>query len=116
MGRNKMAPKAPTTVRFVVDWTPVAKFKIDMSQYEKFLNDRIKIEGKTGNLAGRVTTKVERNKVVVTAQAPFSKRYLKYLTKKYLKANEMREFMHVIASDASTYQVKLYGVAKDDDE
>merc|ERR1711868_37245 len=112
----KMAPRAPTTVKFVVDFSPVAKFKIDMSQYEKFLNDRIKVEGKVGQLGDKVSTKIQKDKVIVTAQAPFSKRYLKYLTKKYLKANEMRDFMRVVASDAQTYQVKLYNVQADDEE
>merc|ERR1711868_294953 len=105
----KMAPRAPTTVKFVVDFSPVAKFKIDMSQYEKFLNDRIKVEGKVGQLGDKVSTKIQKDKVIVSAQAPFSKRYLKYL-----KANEMRDFMRVVASDAQTYQVKLYNVQADD--
>ena len=44
-----------------------------------------KVEGKTGNLGEKVTVSRDKAKINVTAEAPFSKRYLKYLSKKYLK-------------------------------
>lgn len=103
-------------MKFYVDFTDVAKFSIDLQSFQNFLNDRIKVEGKTGNLGSKVTVSVEGNKVAVVAQPPFSKRYLKYLSKKYLKANDMREFMHVVASDKATYKIKLYKVMDDNEE
>jgi hypothetical protein len=33
------------------------------------------------------------NKITVTSSVPFSKRYLKYLTKKYLKKNQLRDWI-----------------------
>jgi len=52
--------------------------------------------------------------IVVTAEAPFSKRYLKYLTKKYLKKNHIRDYLHVVAKDKSTYQIKYFNIQGED--
>ena len=40
------------------------------------------MEGKTGNLGDKVTISREKAKIHVQAEAPFSKRYLKYLSKR----------------------------------
>merc|ERR1712232_238675 len=53
--------------------------------------------GKTGNLGDKVTVSRDKSKVHVTAEAPFSKRYLKYLSKKYLKKQQLRDFLRVVA-------------------
>ena len=37
---------------------------------------------------------------------PFSKRYLKYLTKKYLKKQNLRDFLHVIAPSKTSYELR----------
>ena len=55
---------------------------------EKFLQDRIKVSGKTGNLGDMVTVSRDKAKVTVASDIPFSKRYLKYLSKKYLKKQQ----------------------------
>ena len=56
---------------------------------EKFLLDRIKVGGKTGNLGDLVSVSRDKAKVVVTSETAFSKRYLKYLSKKYLKKQQV---------------------------
>ena len=101
---------------------PIAKFSIDCSQpvedkvldpasFEKYLHDRIKVNGKAGNLGTKVTISRDKTKVVVAAEMPFSKRYLKYLTKKYLKKQQLKDYLHVIATSKSSYQLKYYEVA-----
>ena len=60
----------------------------DAAAYEKFLIDHIKVEGKTGQLGEdiKISTDVP-GQLAVTSSIPFSKRYLKYLTKRFLKKN-----------------------------
>uniref|UniRef100_A0A667I988 Large ribosomal subunit protein eL22 n=1 Tax=Lynx canadensis TaxID=61383 RepID=A0A667I988_LYNCA len=62
-------------------------------------SERIKVNGKAGNLGGGVVT-IERSKskITVTSEVPFSKRYLKYLTKKYLKKTNLRDWLRVVAN------------------
>ena len=57
---------------------------------EKFLLDRIKVGGKVGNLGDLVSVSRDKAKVMVTSETAFSKRYLKYLSKKYLKKQQAR--------------------------
>lgn len=55
-------------------------------------------------------------RITVTAQAPFSKRYLKYLTKKYLKKQQLRDYLHVIASNKNTYELRYFSIVNDQPE
>jgi len=48
------------------------------------------VSGKTGNLGDMVTVSRDKAKVTVASDIPFSKRYLKYLSKKYLKKQQAR--------------------------
>ena len=56
---------------------------------EKYLKERIKVGGKAGNLGDAVTVGTDKSKITVQAEGSFSKRYLKYLAKKYLKKNQV---------------------------
>lgn len=47
---------------------------------------------------------------------PFAKRYLKYLTKKYLKSNGLRDWLRVVASSKDTYELRYFQITQDDDE
>nr|XP_025707474.1 60S ribosomal protein L22-like [Callorhinus ursinus] len=102
----KGGKKKKQVLKFTLDCTHLVEDGImDAANFERFLQERIKVNGKTGNLSGGVVT-IERNKskitpprrpITVTSEVPFSKRYLKYLTKKYLK-NNLRDWLSVVAS------------------
>lgn len=137
-----MAPqsvkKAPVTHKFTIDASVPAGDKIfdvyvlnnlclglvwltmNSAAFEKFLNDRVKIDGRTGNLGE--TVKISRQgegKIVVVAHTEFSGRYLKYLTKKFLKKHQLRDWLRVVATSKGTYTLKFYNVQMDgaeDDE
>ena len=53
---------------------------------------------------------MSKARITVTAKAPFSKRYLKYLTKKYLKKQQLRDYLHVIASNKNTYELRYFSI------
>merc|ERR1712196_240419 len=63
---------------------------------------------------------LEKSKIFVTAELPFSKRYLKYLTKKYLKKLQLRDYVHVVASSKGMYELRYFNIpdneAEEDDE
>jgi len=46
----------------------------------------------------------------VTANIPFSKRYLKYLTKKFLKKSSLRDYLRVVASSKDVYELRFYNI------
>lgn len=109
------AAKAPAH-KFVVDFTvPASDNVFDAAGYEKFLHDRIKVDGKPGQLGDNVSVKREGSKLVLTSQIPFSKRYLKYLTKKYLKKNQLENFLRVVATSHDAYSLRYFKVDQDEE-
>ncbi|AWP21099.1 60S ribosomal protein l22-like 1 isoform 2 [Scophthalmus maximus] len=122
----QLKPKRPTVSRkskkgaawkFTLDLThPVEDGILDSANFESFLKERIKVNGKTGNLGGVVQVGRMKNKINVTSEKQFSKRYLKYLTKKYLKKNNLRDWLRVVASDKETYELRYFQISQDDEE
>uniref|UniRef100_A0A7S1M8D9 Large ribosomal subunit protein eL22 n=1 Tax=Alexandrium catenella TaxID=2925 RepID=A0A7S1M8D9_ALECA len=49
-------------------------------------------------------------------EAPFSKRYLKYLSKKYLKMQQLRDFLRVVAPNKTSYELRYFNINEDNDE
>ncbi|KAI9503647.1 ribosomal protein L22e, partial [Coemansia spiralis] len=104
--------------RFVIDVSAPAEDKIfDIAAFEKFLHDRIKVQGRTNNLGEAVTiTREGDNAVVVEAKIDFSKRYLKYLTKKFLKKNNLRDWLRVVSTTKDTYKLKYFNISNQDED
>ncbi|PPQ98732.1 hypothetical protein CVT26_010032 [Gymnopilus dilepis] len=99
--------------KFIIDYSkPAADGVFDGADFEKFLHDRIKVDGKAGQLGDNVKIVRDGNtKLTVTSNIPFSKRYLKYLTKKFLKKNTLRDWIRVVASSKDSYQLRFYNIA-----
>merc|ERR1711909_221335 len=99
------------STKFVINCRmPIEDNVIVLSDFESFLTQRIKVEGKTGNLGNAVTVSKDKDTLVVSATIDFSKRYLKYLTKKYLKKQQMREYLRVVATSKNTYELRYLQV------
>lgn len=61
---------------FVIDCgKPVEDKIMEIASLEKFLQERIKVGGKTGALGDSVTVVRDKNKITVNAESAFSKRY-----------------------------------------
>ena len=60
----------------------------------------------------------DKTKVTVTRTPRMSKRYLKYLTKKYLKKHNVRDWLRVIASnkDRNVYELRYFNIAEQEDD
>ncbi|KAK3230487.1 hypothetical protein Dsin_002368 [Dipteronia sinensis] len=65
-----------------------------------------------------VTVTREKTKITVTSDCNLSKRYLKYLTKKYLKKHNVRDWLRVIASnkDRNVYELRYFNIAENEGE
>ena len=112
--RVHKAKDAQKTVTFGIDCSrPVEDKVFNTSNFAEFLRQRIKINGRIGKLGENVKVTNNETKVNVEANIAFSKRYLKYLTKKYLKKHSLREFLYVIASDKKNYQIKYFNIQQD---
>lgn len=89
---------------------------MDAAAFEKFLVDRIKVNNKTNQLGDSIEVSRDKSRITVDTNIKFSKRYLKYLTKKYLKKQNLRDWMRVVASDKNTYELRYFNISEDVDE
>lgn len=106
-------------MKFVIDCTqPVEDKVLDVAQFEKYLQDRIKIGGKTNQLANNsVVISRDRTKLTVASPAElgFSKRQLKYLSKRYLKKQQLKNYLRVVAASKNSYEMRYYEISGGDD-
>merc|ERR1712228_1136762 len=115
MAKGKVAKtiKRKTVAKYTIDCSqPVDDGIMDAASFEKFLLD--KVNGKTGNLGELVGVSRDKAKVLVQAETAFSKRYLKYLSKKYLKKQQLRDWLHVIANSKTSYELRYYKIHDQD--
>ena len=105
------------SLKFTIDCTkPVEDKVFSTSAFADFLKQKVKVNGKTGNLSTDVNVASDAKGVTVSSSVPLSKRYLKYLTKKYLKKHSLREFLYVVASNKDSYQIRYFNIQQEGDE
>ncbi|XP_055002423.1 60S ribosomal protein L22-like 1 [Sorex araneus] len=108
-------PKRATWKFNLVLTHPVEDGIFDLGNFEQFLREKVKVNGKTGNLGNVVHIECLKNKITLVSEKQFSKRYLKYLTKKYLKKNNLHDWLLVVASDKQTYELCYFQINQDED-
>merc|ERR1711879_158685 len=96
------------TKKFIINCSQPVNDKIfDIQAFEKFLHDRIKVEGRTGNLGDTIQISQQcEGKIEVIAHQEFSGRYLKYLTKKFLKKQQLRDWLRVVSTSKGVYELR----------
>ncbi|KZF23569.1 ribosomal protein L22e [Xylona heveae TC161] len=112
------ASKQKITKKFIINCSQPASDKIfDVSAFEKFLHDKIKVDGLTSNLGDKVEISQSGDgKLEVIAHINFSGRYLKYLTKKYLKKQQLRDWLRVVSTSRNVYELRFFNVVNDEAE
>eukprot|EP00439_Symbiodinium_sp_Y106_P067681 s860_g11.t1 len=108
--RKGPASAKKSTLKFTVDCQQPAEDTIIEPKETCY------VDGKTGNLGEKVSIHREKAKVHVTAEAPFSKRYLKYLGKKYLKSQQLRDFLRIVAPSKTSYEMRYFNINDDKGE
>merc|ERR1719399_490620 len=102
-------------LKFYVDCRlPIEEDVIVLKDFVDFLTGHIKVDNKTNNLGSSVTVNMDKESIVVESKIELSKRYLKYLTKKYLKKQDLKEFLRVISTNKTTYQLRYFKIQNED--
>lgn len=114
MKHNKGQEDKKVNLHFGIDCTkPVEDKVFNTNNFAEYLRQRIKVDGKLGKLGDKIRVGNDDRKIAVDTTVAFSKRYLKYLTKKYLKKHSLREFLYVVASDKKNYQIKYFNIQQE---
>ena len=112
---QKAGKSKKPTHKYVIKCTdPIEDNVLVLNDFESYLVQRIKVDGKTGNLGQAVTVAKDKDALIIETKIAFSKRYLKYLTKKYLNQQELREYLRVVATSNNTYELRFFNVNNDE--
>merc|ERR1711974_298016 len=83
--------------RYVINCRlPVEDGIMDPAAMERYLHEKIKVDGKRDNLGDKISIAREKTRIQVLVVPPFSKRYLKYLVKKFLKKQQLRDYLALL--------------------
>ena len=114
-GVKKLGKK--NQIKLFIDCThPVEDGIMNCADFEKYLQERIKIGGKTSNFGKEFAMERQKTKIAFTSDIPFSKRYLKYLTKKYLKKNSLRDWLRVVANTKDSYELRYFQINNEESD
>lgn len=104
--------------QYIINATQPTNDRIfDPSAFTTFLQQRIKREGRTGNLGDVISiSNLGDGRIEVVSHEEFSGRYLKYLTKKFLKKQQLRDWLRVVSTSKGEYSLKFFNVVGDDGE
>lgn len=111
--------KKKVNLKYQIDCSrPVEDGIMQADDFETYLKSRIKVNGRTSNTGQPRHLKFERQKykLIVQSEIPIAKRYLKYLTKKYLKKNNLRDWLRVVSSSKDTYELRYYQINNEDED
>merc|ERR1711911_281567 len=112
-----MKKKKKLNLKFTIDCThPVEDGIMNPADFETFLKQKIKVNNKVGNLGGHVQVELAKNKITVSSEIAFSKRYLKCLTKKYLKKNNLRDWLRVVANAKNCYELRYFNINNEEED
>ncbi|XP_062501865.1 large ribosomal subunit protein eL22-like [Corticium candelabrum] len=115
--KRQTKSKKKAQVKYTIDCShPVEDGIMEVGDFDQFLRQRIKVGGKTGNLGNEVQLAKDKNTVTVTADIPFSKRYLKYLSKKFLKKHNLRDWLRVVSSGTGSYELRYFQINNQEEE
>jgi large subunit ribosomal protein L22e len=117
IGVGKLTPTKAAPLKLTIDCsTPANDGILDVAAFEKYLHDRIKVDGKAGMTTDKVTISRKDGVITVTATVPYSKRALKYLAKKFLKKNLIRDWLRVVAKGSHGYTLRYFAIHQDGDD
>merc|ERR1712232_209793 len=88
-----------------------------LNNFVTYLTENLKINGKVGQLGEKVKITQEDNQIVVTKfKVLFAKRYLKFLSRKFLKKEKLRDYVRPVSTGKHDYQLRYYNIHLDDGE
>merc|ERR1711936_1373460 len=106
-GLKKLGKK--NQIKLFIDCThPVEDGIMNCADFEKYLQERIKIGGKTSNFGKEFAMERQKTKIAFTSDIPFSK--------KYLKKNNLRDWLRVVANTKDSYELRYFQINNEGDE
>ena len=113
---DKKDTKQATYKKYTVDFSnPLENKLLTLESVLKYLQNNMKLNGLKGKLGKSILInadeKRDKNKncivISVDSSIKFSKRYIRYLVKKFLKKEGVAKYLTLTATSPSAYMVKV---------
>jgi large subunit ribosomal protein L22e len=78
--------------------------------FEQYFQENTKLHGRKGKLADKVKVALADNILSISTTMAYRKRYFKYLTKKFLKKKNLRDWIRILAKGKDTYTLKYFNI------
>lgn len=115
--KKEQGQKKKVGLKFTIDCSRVVEDKvIVMREFEKYVRENLKVNGKKGNFGSEVHLSSTASSLDIHSSVPLSKRYLKYLSKKYLKKVKIADYLRVVATAKEAYELKYLKIYNEDEE
>jgi large subunit ribosomal protein L22e len=108
---------APLSSTYVLDCSaPTSEGFFSLEDFREYLTKKMKVGGLRNKLAGKVEIKENTGdkKLEVVATVKYSKRAVRYYSRKFLKQVNLRDRFRLIATNKTTYEFRPYSVATAD--
>jgi len=121
-GKGKTIQRKRAYAYYVDCSKPVSEKIFTLSSFADYLRLKVKVNNKLNNFGKtlKIVSDKDTGKVGVVSKDKFKKRYLKYLTKRYLKKHQLRDWLRVVALNdkrhKNEYVLKYYAIYAGDDE
>lgn len=110
--KKRNNPIKEKAITYVVDLKqPIEDGVFEIADFENHMKEKLIINGKKGSENVEISTKDHR--LNISTKVIFSKRYIKYLAKKYLKKQDLRDYLRVIATEKNTYTIKFVNISEE---
>jgi len=81
-----------------------------LQAFEQYFQQNTKLHGRKGKLSDKVKIHMNDNILSITTTMQYQKRYFKYLTKKFLKKRNLREWLRILATNKQDYTLKYFNI------
>ena len=109
--KSESKPKTKRYKKYTLDFSaPLSNNLLTLEGISKYLELNMKVNGLKGKLGDSIKINIsDKNSILIQVESTleFSKKYIKYLTKKYLKKEGIEKYMTINANSPSGYIVKI---------
>ena len=87
-----------------------------ITAFEQYFLANTKLHGKKGKLGDKCKIVMDKDKNVLTVATTmkYRKKYFKYLTKKFLKKKQMRDYFRVLRADKNSFKLSYFNIQQDE--
>ena len=91
--------------------TPVSDNLFTLSTFVEYLNNQMKVGSLRHNLHGKITVEADstNSAILVTTNVKYSKRSIRYYTRKFLQKQGLHQRFRVVAVSKDSYEIRQYG-------